>query len=298
MSWVKVDDTFPTHRKVLRAGAEASAMWLFLLCHSNRYRLDGRIAKGELGEAWPWARAAELAAKLVTAGLLEDCGDHWQIHDYLDYQPARVELDERAAKARDRKRAQRVRERGADRVLGDHAELASVSRCDYSVTPLGLTRDSSVTPRGRREDSRVTARGVTRLSHDTEAEVSQNRVTPHPSRPVPSRSDPTCSALVGGAGGSGELEPPGAERPKKRAWTRVPPAWNPGPEHENLAKIRGIDLEAEAAKFRDHEFSSPKRDADAAFRNWLRSARPESQAYRQRGAPIRQQNSGYLPPME
>jgi len=63
----------------------------------------------------------------------------------------------------------------------------------------------------------------------------------------------------------------GAAGPKKpRRVSRVPEAWEPKPEHVNLAMQLGADLTAELAKFRDHEFRNPKSDFDACFRTWLR----------------------------
>jgi hypothetical protein len=65
-----------------------------------------------------------------------------------------------------------------------------------------------------------------------------------------------------------------AATPKAPAWRRVPPTWIPNEQHRQIASDRCVPFELELAKFRDHEFGSPKRDPDATFRNWLRSARP------------------------
>lgn len=55
---------------------------------------------------------------------------------------------------------------------------------------------------------------------------------------------------------------------------RVPESFRPGPQHEEIAFQRGIDLRLELEKFRDHEFGVPRSDWAATFRNWLRQARP------------------------
>ncbi len=55
---------------------------------------------------------------------------------------------------------------------------------------------------------------------------------------------------------------------------RVPDSWEPSDAHRQLATSRGIDFDVELASFRDYEFATPKTDFDAAFRNWLRRARP------------------------
>jgi len=52
----------------------------------------------------------------------------------------------------------------------------------------------------------------------------------------------------------------------------VPTEWEPKDSHRLLASREGVDFERELDAFRDHEFTPPRQDADAAFRNWLRNA--------------------------
>jgi hypothetical protein len=54
----------------------------------------------------------------------------------------------------------------------------------------------------------------------------------------------------------------------------VPEGWQPSDQHRQIASECCVPFELELAKFRDHEFSTPKHDPDATFRNWLRNARP------------------------
>src|SRR5690606_37388929 len=69
-------------------------------------------------------------------------------------------------------------------------------------------------------------------------------------------------------------------KPKARRWRRVPSDWAPNDDHRILAESLTVELDAELAKFRDHEFRDPKSDADAAFRTWLRNAAQYSRANR------------------
>lgn len=71
-----------------------------------------------------------------------------------------------------------------------------------------------------------------------------------------------------------EKNRPSNGKKKTARWRRVPAAWSPSLEHVQMAHDLGVDLKLESEKFRDHEFASPKTDADATFRNWLRAARP------------------------
>lgn len=55
---------------------------------------------------------------------------------------------------------------------------------------------------------------------------------------------------------------------------RLPADWTPSEQHAALAISLRVDMEREAAKFRDHfvAHGKPLADWDAAFRNWLRKS--------------------------
>lgn len=113
MSWVKIDDSFATHRKMRDAGMEATCLWVSGLAFCSRYRTNGFVTRGDLSAMWPWAdvdHLLQLAAKLVSAGLWDDSGDAWTVHDYLQYQLSREESDSRRAAALKRMQGYRKRE--------------------------------------------------------------------------------------------------------------------------------------------------------------------------------------------
>lgn len=62
--------------------------------------------------------------------------------------------------------------------------------------------------------------------------------------------------------------------PRSPRSRRAPADFAPGDDHRRIALERGVDLHAELAAFRDHEFSVAKSDWAATFRNWLRRSRP------------------------
>lgn len=68
-------------------------------------------------------------------------------------------------------------------------------------------------------------------------------------------------------------DPKEGESKRKRAWRFCPEDWSPNEKHVELAAHLRVDLVAEEAKFRDHEFKAPKTDADRAFSRWLRTAK-------------------------
>jgi hypothetical protein len=100
------------------------------------------------------------------------------------------------------------------------------------------------------ETHRGGARGAPELVHET-----------HPKEP---KKEPKKEPSVGAR--------PKPQAPKTSKWRRVPSDWDPKPEHRELAAELGVNLEFEAAKYKDHEFRTPKSDPDATFRNWLRTA--------------------------
>lgn len=99
MTWVRIDDGFLTHPKVLKAGLHGRALWLAALVWSARERTDGLIGPYMLA---PLAALADIevadvgavAERLVEVGLFEPDEGGYRIHDYLDYNPSAGEVDE------------------------------------------------------------------------------------------------------------------------------------------------------------------------------------------------------------
>lgn len=135
MAWVKLDDHFDEHEKVVSAGHEAG--WLFVrsLAYANRRETDGHIPESilqRIGSDFGPRKRKELAARLVEVGLWHAPGhscprcpqpvDGWQIHDYPDYQPTKAKLDAERARARDRmKRAREAKRQDSSAdVRGEH----------------------------------------------------------------------------------------------------------------------------------------------------------------------------------
>lgn len=103
--WVKIDDQFPTHPKVIRAGLEARALFITSLCYSANHLTDGFVT----AEVTPLLTAMSQISngdvaveKLVEVGLWEVCDGGYMIHDYLVYNPNsdKVRAERDANKAR------------------------------------------------------------------------------------------------------------------------------------------------------------------------------------------------------
>ncbi|MCK9356986.1 MAG: hypothetical protein M0R22_07590 [Dehalococcoidia bacterium] len=90
MSWVKLDDQFFMHPKVLAAGRDARDLYLAGLTYTAGQLTDGYLP----GEALPLiaamagvADAQGLAERLLDVYLWEKAPSGYVIHDYLDYNP-------------------------------------------------------------------------------------------------------------------------------------------------------------------------------------------------------------------
>ena len=127
MAWVRLDEDFAQHPKVLRAGPLAMAMQVAALCYCNRNLTDGFIPRGAARTLLDWqivdknGTVHELAYTsgtvgndvtsdwvielLVDAELWDEQPNGYQIHDYLDYQPSKssVTKQREGTKARVRK---------------------------------------------------------------------------------------------------------------------------------------------------------------------------------------------------
>lgn len=89
MTWVKLDDHFADHPKILGLSDSAYRAYVDGLCYCTRYLTDGKIT------AAPLKRLArgKIVTELVSAGLWEQNGDGVNVHDYLEYQFSRSEIE-------------------------------------------------------------------------------------------------------------------------------------------------------------------------------------------------------------
>jgi hypothetical protein len=101
MAWVRVDDNWATHPKVMGLSLAACGLWIKALCHCNEHRTDGLIRGGAvagLAASTPKSRLKKIVEELVGAGLWVVDGLDFRVHDYHDYQPSSSDLSERDAR--------------------------------------------------------------------------------------------------------------------------------------------------------------------------------------------------------
>jgi len=131
MTWIRIDDRYSEHPKIAAVGPLGIALWLAGLAYCNRHLTDGRI---------PWTVARSLVVwqfvcpegrietigrtsghdgndidneyvigLLLRAGLWEEVLGAYLVHDYDQYQPSRIVVEERREATRSRVAAFRGR---------------------------------------------------------------------------------------------------------------------------------------------------------------------------------------------
>lgn len=116
MSWVRLDDRFSEHPKVLSAGPLGLAVHVRALCYAARNLTDGFIPSAviptltaDVALVSRAAGATDWPGVLVSAGLWERATGGFQIHDFLEFNPSKEKQQaERRATA---ERVTRYRER-------------------------------------------------------------------------------------------------------------------------------------------------------------------------------------------
>ena len=252
MTWVKLDDQWAQHPRMLRAGPLGRLLFVEILTYCARYLTDGEIPREAVAGLVDWASWGvreqcsddgddrgtaptdnlDLAQRLVDVGTLDLTDTGYRVHDYLEYQRSRADVtSERAATA---ERVRKLREK--------------------RMAPL-------VTP-------------TKRTSNTVTSEC--NAVTNTAPVPVP----------VGN--GSQRESAPAApspvehQTPKAKKGTRLPSDWKPSEDEVAYATGRGWlrgEVEDMAEDFRLHFVSSArptavKLDWHAAWQVWVRRENP------------------------
>jgi hypothetical protein len=112
MPWVRIDDNFPQHPKVVQVGPIGMALQVAGICYCNRYLTDGFIPNEALNSLLAGCSTEELTlatGKLIFVGLWELADGGINIHDYLEYQSSKEQVE--AERARNRIAGQRSAQR-------------------------------------------------------------------------------------------------------------------------------------------------------------------------------------------
>jgi hypothetical protein len=167
----------------------------------------------------------------------------------------------------------RITDRHASRVLADLEQRKLIQRepqgrgTRYRVT-LNRSPDILSTNRNDHLTSASGSPDICDNDHLTSApSIEENRQVVQPSVEPSGRAARPDSALF-----DAESQQPKAKRRKPE--TPLPETWEPTAEHKTFAHEQHLDLDHEAAQFRDHHLArdSRMRDWDRAFWTWLRNS--------------------------
>ena len=94
MAWIKLDDNWMDHPKIIRAGKDARDMWLASITWCAKHLTDGYFPKNLLPQLAVMAGIDVANCQSFANVLLEVClwdvsGDNYVVHDYLDYNPSK-----------------------------------------------------------------------------------------------------------------------------------------------------------------------------------------------------------------
>lgn len=204
MPWFALDDGFDTHPKVRKAGNAAVGLFVRLGVHATKHVTEGHL-DGDIVRDYGTAATIR---KLITVGMLHEHGHAcrscpqpaegaYYIHDYLDYNKSRQQIE--AAREAARKRQNRGRE-SARRNRNERDSAANLSSNSRQ-------NGASFAPNCGQNDSLF--EGTTAGQEDLSRRDTHEGATGVPSPPLPSQ--PYGMADVGGE--SAGSEAPATERP-------------------------------------------------------------------------------------
>jgi hypothetical protein len=153
MPWTRFDDAMGEHRKVRRAlvagGVGTFGLHAMGLLHASRYLTDGYVEQEFVTETFALAHTkrnecARVLQALEQNGLWLPTGDGgWTIHDYLDHNPSRAEIEEKRRRDAERKASGRR----VDSKRSPRGQASESARPTPTPTPI----PSSSSPTAARE---------------------------------------------------------------------------------------------------------------------------------------------------
>lgn len=150
MPWAKLDESFPDHPKVAGLSDKAFRLHITAICYCARMLTDGEVPTHILSRI---GATQKLAAELQTAGLWESTSrGSWLIHDYLEYNPTRADVEavrtkrqaagQAGGKASGQARAKQIVEPNAKQIVGDSFEQNRTPSRPVPYTPKGVSEDT------------------------------------------------------------------------------------------------------------------------------------------------------------
>ncbi len=168
MPWVKLDDRFPSHRKIDLLSDRAFRLYVSALCWCSENLTEGFIPDENVTRIARVRSTKATAKELEGRGLWERVDGGWQIHDYLDYNPTRAAVQ--AERGRNAARQQEYR----DKKKAAEAKKAAAAKIERNgvmppVTKIERNGGSNAAPAPARPDHAVLPNGSTAGMQDPAA---------------------------------------------------------------------------------------------------------------------------------
>ncbi|MFF5609303.1 hypothetical protein ACFY65_23430 [Streptomyces cellulosae] len=280
MPWVKLDDRFPSHRKIALLSDRAFRLHVSAICWCAENLTDGRISDRELALVTRVRGVKTTAKQLEDAGLWDRTEDGWVIHDYLDYNPSREQVLLERKKNAERQERFRRRKNGKPTPPNDGDRNARSN----GVTRDGETQNNDTTATRRRHDGDTTATRSSAVQNE-EAQVSEvrNGVT----NDAPTRPDPNPISMADVGGSSTGSEDRADERPDGLAPIDID-GFHLTDGMRRWAKRDGysdlVDIDYATAQFVSHYRSTGARRSSwpDAWQKWIRDDAKKAADYQNR----------------
>ncbi|MEV6180154.1 hypothetical protein [Streptomyces sp. NPDC052015] len=267
MAWFALDDGFDSHPKVRKAGNAAVGLFVRLGVHATKHLTEGHL-DGDIVTAYGTAATIR---KLIAVGMLHEPGhgcprcpqpaaDGFYIHDYLDYNKSRAQIE--AAREAARKRQQRGRDTArANRNSRDSAaNLSSNSRQNDASFAANCDENAPLF-----EDS-VAGQG------DASRRDTHEGATGVPSPPLPSQNYDVADVDGGSTGSStAERDAFGPTPIDIDGWT-LTDGLRRWAHRDGYAPL--VDLDYETAQFLDHFRGNGQHrpNWNTEWQKWIRRA--------------------------
>lgn len=195
MAWARIDDRFPSHRKVALLSDRAFRLHVSAICWCAENLTDGRVAERELALVAKIRGLKNTAKELEAAGVWDRTDDGWLIHDYLDYNPSRAQV--LADRKKNAERQERFRQKNGKPGPPDGSETSPRNGVTDGVTRTEETHGGDTNAARRRHDGDTTATGKRSVpKRESQVTAIRNGVTndaPCPS-PTPVATDVATAA--------------------------------------------------------------------------------------------------------
>lgn len=155
MSWTKLDDSMGEHRKTRRvlraAGLGPFGLHVLGILHSSRYLTDGFVEQDYVDETFALARTRTRDGERAIAALCEQGlwlpeNGGFRLHDYLDHNPSRAQVEaKRRADAERKARGRGAMSNGSANGVRADTMRTDVGRRAESVRPVP-SRPTPTTP--------------------------------------------------------------------------------------------------------------------------------------------------------